>query len=133
MAETIRTLLVEDEEDIRFIFAISLKRHGGFSLSSYASGLDALAALDGTTNAFDLALVNLHLPSMTGVTFLQRLHQLPSFMHLPAILITASTSVRDLAGASDADVIGVINEPFDALSLGHDICQLLKNARPDRD
>lgn len=127
MAGLLKALFVEDEQDIRFIVEVALQRQEEFSLTSYPSGLEALNAMTDTTNSFDFALINVHLPAMSGIEFLRRLRNLPTFETLPAILVTASIFPRDLIGIDEAGVIGVITKPFDAVSLGDQIRKMLSS------
>lgn len=129
MADRMRTLLVEDEDDIRFVVELALAHRSNFDLTAFASGVEALDALDETPQSFDLALVNLNLPAMSGATFAKRLATLPGCADTPVIFITAALYSRDEAEMRGGNAIGVISKPFDAVSLPDQIRDMLEQAR----
>ncbi|MET0362748.1 MAG: response regulator [Sphingobium sp.] len=122
--DKISLLFVEDEPDIRFIVELALAR-SNFTLTTFDSGRDALDALFGSSNSFDLALVNFQLPTMTGPEFMRRLRQFPTFEVLPFILVTAMVFGRGEEEPADPYLLGVISKPFDATALGESIKALL--------
>ncbi|WP_181008503.1 response regulator [Sphingomonas montanisoli] len=129
MADRMRTLLVEDEDDIRFVVELALAHRSNFDLTSFASGVEALEALSEGGPSFDLALVNLNLPAMSGATFAKRMASLPCCADTPVIFVTASLYGRDEAQLRGGNSIGVITKPFDAVALPDQIRDMLEQTR----
>ena len=81
-----RILVVEDEVDTRMVLGKFLSV-AGHEVIPAANGWEALLVLD-TTNV-DLILLDVMMPGMDGVTFLQILRQAKKHHQTPVILITA--------------------------------------------
>ncbi|WP_164857322.1 response regulator [Sphingomonas crocodyli] len=125
MNEAIKTLLIEDEDDIRFVVEMALGRHPEFDVTTFTNGLEALEALHGTTDVFDLALINVNLPAISGPEVASQLSDLHCCSGIPVIFVTAVIHDRDSAKLNGDNVTGVISKPFNALSLGDDIKALI--------
>jgi len=82
-------LVVDDDPIVRELFRRLLPR-AGYSAVIATNGMDALAALE--THTPDLVLLDLAMPKMDGLTFLQVLRQDPDCKHVPVILISALAS-----------------------------------------
>ncbi|WP_081628135.1 response regulator [Sphingobium indicum] len=68
-SQQLKILFVEDEPGIRTIVALALGRDSDFSLTTYASGVEALKDIERSSHSFDFALLNMRLPSMAGIEF----------------------------------------------------------------
>lgn len=81
-----RILVVEDEVDTRMVLGKFLTV-AGHEVIPAANGWEALLVLD-TTNV-DLILLDVMMPGMDGVTFLQILRQAKKHEQMPVVLVTA--------------------------------------------
>jgi CheY-like chemotaxis protein len=81
-----RILVVEDEVDTRMVLGKYLTV-AGHEVVPAANGWEALLVLD--TTAVDLILLDVMMPGMDGVTFLQILRQAKKHKEMPVVLITA--------------------------------------------
>ena len=91
-----RILIVEDDE----LVADALKRGlaaAGFAVDRVASAEQAEAAL--ATEEFDLALVDIGLPKVDGLTLVRRLRR--SGSDLPVLILTARDGLADRVDALD--------------------------------
>lgn len=79
-----RILLVEDDTELRRLYALGLNNQG-FEVKLAANGADAVERLDETTP--DVILLDLMLPVMTGWEVLDRFTA-PSSTHPPIIVIS---------------------------------------------
>jgi CheY-like chemotaxis protein len=111
-------LYVEDEPDIRAIAELALQDMGGFTLTSCASGAEALTAAQ--QGAPDL-LLDVMMPDMDGFTTLRRLRELPAMTAVPAVFMTASANHLDAQACQALGVVDTIQKPFDPLSLAEHI------------
>jgi len=88
-----RILVVEDEVDTRMVLGKYLTI-AGHEVIPAANGWEALLVLDTTT--VDLILLDVMMPGMDGVTFLQILRQAKKHKSMPVVLITA-LDIADVA------------------------------------
>lgn len=117
-----RILIVEDEEKISRFLQLELEHEG------YAVGL----AFDGRTGLemaesgqFDLLVLDLMLPQLSGMEVLRRLRKSSS---LPVILLTARDSVMDKVAGLDSGANDYITKPFAIEELLARIRVLLRHA-----
>lgn len=117
MVQQLKILFEEDEPDIRTIVALALGRDPDFSLTTYGSGVEALEDIERRSHSFDFALLNMRLPSMTGIELHEKLRQLPQLSGLRTAIITAGIRPHEVDAYKRPGVVGVIAQPFDPLSL----------------
>jgi CheY-like chemotaxis protein len=79
-------LVIDDVEMFRNVVVHALKGAGHSALSA-PDGTAGLQMLE-TTNV-DLILLDMAMPKMTGVEFLERLRADARFKHLPVVVVTA--------------------------------------------
>lgn len=94
------TILVVDDE-------LSIRRMLGYVLSKTSYHVlmasDAKEALEQLTeHPVNIMLLDVAMPNMDGITFLQQLRMMPSYNALPVIMLTASTDELKRARAMDA-------------------------------
>jgi two-component system, OmpR family, response regulator MprA len=94
-------LVVDDTPSAREPLA-RLLRLSGYRATSAADGAEALALIDRQTP--DLILLDLMMPRVDGVTFLQRMRKDPRFVRVPVILVTAADTPDQLTAARQYNV-----------------------------
>jgi DNA-binding response OmpR family regulator len=87
-----RILVVEDDSDIRCLNAEALI-HSGYHVDTAADGAAAWEALD--TNNYDLVITDNHMPKLTGVDLLKKLHS--ARMEIPVIMATGTLPTWEFA------------------------------------
>lgn len=119
----IQVLYVDDEPDIREIATLALGLDPEFTVTSCASGMDALKiAADAVPNVI---LLDVMMPVMDGPTTLQQLQLNPRTASVPVIFITARTQPQDIAAFRELGAIGIIAKPFDPMQLAQQVRTLL--------
>lgn len=106
-----RVLIVEDDENINSLLREALTRHGLNCVQAY-SGTDGLRIFK--SDKFDLVLLDLMMPGMTGETLTQRIREVSK---VPIIIVSAKSSVDskvDLLSSGADDFIG---KPFELKEL----------------
>lgn len=125
-APNLSILLVEDEPDIRAVMAVALGRDSLITLAMFPDAPDALQHLDNTDGTrFDVALINIHLPTISGVRLAERLWSRPDTADLPVIFVTAAVTAKDYHLYTDIGAIGVLSKPFDPIALPDQIRAIL--------
>lgn len=115
-----RVLLVEDDESVRRLVESHLEKRG-FDVRSVGSGEEVLGEVRARALDYDLALVDMHLPGMSGVA-LTRL--LLAARPLSAVLIITGDDDAKLARtALTAGATGYLMKPFQMFELDAAVSQ----------
>ena len=105
MAEKI--LLVEDEEKLSRMVELEL-RYEGYEVAKAFNGRDGLE--QALTGNFDLVLLDIMLPQMSGMEVLRRIRR--EELPLPVIMLTARDNVVDKVSGLDSGADDYITKPF---------------------
>ncbi|MCI8870052.1 MAG: response regulator transcription factor [Lawsonibacter sp.] len=105
MAEKI--LLVEDEEKLSRMVELEL-RYEGYEVTKAFNGRDGLE--QALTGSFDLVLLDIMLPQMSGMEVLRRIRR--EELPLPVIMLTARDNVVDKVSGLDSGADDYITKPF---------------------
>jgi CheY-like chemotaxis protein len=104
-------LLVEDNEDNRFILATQLRRMEGVIIIEAQHGQEALDVI--AQRQPDLLILDLHLPGLDGWTVIRRIRAMDSAVKdLPIIAITGQSMPQDAQDAFVADYDEYISKPL---------------------
>ena len=123
-----RILLIEDDEDVRGAVARALGALG-WETEATASGEDGLAAF--ARAAFDLVILDLGLPGLSGVEVLR---QLRSRSEVPVLVMTASGGLDDRVAGFDLGADDYVVKPFEIAELERRVRAILRRTtgpRPD--
>ncbi|EDM99679.1 response regulator receiver domain protein [Pseudoflavonifractor capillosus ATCC 29799] len=102
-----KILLVEDEEKLARVVELEL-RYEGYEVEKAFDGREGLEkALSG---GFDLVLLDIMLPSMSGMEVLRRLRR---ESQVPVIMVTARDTVVDKVSGLDSGADDYITKPFE--------------------
>lgn len=104
--------LVDDDEAIRRAGS-ALLRTSGFTVKTYASGVELLAVSDQLTSG--CILLDVRMPEMDGLEVLKALRD--RFILLPVIIITGHGDVTLAVQAMRAGALNFIEKPFSKLDL----------------
>jgi DNA-binding NtrC family response regulator len=99
-------LVVDDNLDNRRILEVMLRR-GGYAVRCAESGAEALKLYD--ESPFDVALLDLSMPQMDGITLLRHLRQRNG--NVQAIVVTAYGSVERAVEAMKAGALDFLTKP----------------------
>jgi two-component system response regulator PilR (NtrC family) len=105
-------LLVDDDEGLRKLLSSILER-AGYSVKSFESGKEAIAA--SYEEFFNLALIDIHLPDMKGLELLTKLRKTEPEMI--KIIITGQASLDTAIEATNKDADGYVVKPFEPKKL----------------
>ena len=109
-------LLVEDDEiDVMNIQRAFKKNNITNNLQVASNGLEALSILrkNGAKAFPDLILLDLNMPKMGGLEFLDELRKDQNLRSLMVIILTTSSDERDIKMAYKYNVAGYIIKPVD--------------------
>ena len=101
-------LLVEDDEPTRGMFETALSG-AGYTVDTARTGAGALTRL--RTESFDLVVLDLMLPGISGPEVLDAMRQGPTTAQLPVIVVTGATlNQRELGSLN---VVTMLRKPVD--------------------
>lgn len=104
-----KLLLVEDEVAIREFEAINLQR-AGYETVQAGSGEEALEIYDSSTDAFDIALLDISMPGMDGFALCKELRKRSASLGI--IMLTARTQEMDKVSGLMLGADDYITKPF---------------------
>ena len=117
-----KLLLAEDEPDVQLIARLSLKK-AGFAVVTVGNGVEALQRV--LEERPDAILLDWMMPDMDGFETCRRLKADPATASIPVIFLTARVQEAEVARALALGAVGCIGKPFDALTLGAQVRELL--------
>ena len=103
-------LVVDDIEANRDVLRRRLERTG-YKVAVAASGSEALKSIEAT--AFDLVLLDVMMPGMSGIEVLQRVRKTRTPGELPIIMATAKDQSADMVQAFQAGASDYVTKPLD--------------------
>jgi len=118
----IRLLLVDDEEDLVVFLAHRLRKRG-IEVDVAQSGAEALALTD---KRFDVAVVDLKMPDMDGITVIERFKEKQPF--LEALMLTGHGSHDSAWEAGRLQAFRYLLKPYDF----DELLEIIQNAARQR-
>ena len=113
--EQAKILVVDDIEANRFTLERRLKRDGYANVSLADCGKAALSFVESAE--FDLVLLDLMMPDMSGLEVLKILKSDPRYRKIPVVMVTASDEVETAAECILSGADDFITKPFNATLL----------------
>ncbi|MER2280151.1 HD domain-containing phosphohydrolase, partial [Methylobacterium brachiatum] len=83
-------LLVDDSATMRLRLRQMLEAKPDVSVTDYAD--PAAALVEAQMRAFDLVLVDYHMPTMDGIAFIQQMRTIPHYAQVPIAMVTSDIS-----------------------------------------
>ena len=115
-------LVIDDENDIQEVARLSLElTENWIVLGANGGAAGALLALSATPDAI---LLDVMMPDMDGPSTLRILQQQRAT--IPVIFLTAKVQAADRQKFMQLGVKGIISKPFDPLTLGSQIREMLE-------
>ena len=121
---TRRIVVIDDEEMIREVVAMSLSLVGHWEVIAAASGEEGIAIA--AREQPDAILLDVMMPGLDGPATFARLEDNESTRHIPVILLTAKVGASEQSRWSQLGVAGVLVKPFDPMQLANQIAELLR-------
>jgi len=124
MAETIRVLVIEDEQRIRTVLEYNLKLDG-FEVYTAGDGRTGLEIA--RSQRPDLVLLDWMMPGMDGLAVLSELRNDERTKDIPVFMLTAKTMMTEVGRALYEGADDYITKPFEPRELGEMLRQKLAN------
>ena len=118
-----KVLIIDDEDDIREVAALSLETVAGWDVVVANSGAQGLArAIEFQPEAI---LLDVMMPGMDGPSTVRELRKNPATAGIPVLLLTAKVQSSDQRRFADLGVQAVLFKPFDPMTLSAQIAGVL--------
>jgi DNA-binding response OmpR family regulator len=115
----IRVLVADDEDDIRNLVSLAVRKAGCHIVGSVADGT---AALDlARTELPDLAVLDVSMPGATGLEVCAALRADPATARIGILLLSAGASLEDVAAGLAAGADAYLAKPFQVSGLVHQV------------
>ncbi|MDE3105670.1 MAG: response regulator [Acidobacteriota bacterium] len=118
-----RVLIIDDEDDIREVAALSLEAIAGWQILTAGSGVEGMAIA--AAERPDAIIMDVMMPEMDGPTTFGLMQQDASIKHIPVLLLTAKVQGVDQRRFANLGVAGVLFKPFDPLTLSQQVADVL--------
>jgi cyclic di-GMP phosphodiesterase len=109
-----RVLIVDDQPEVRQVCRFALSQEG-LAVTEVGTGPDALR--EAGTQPYDLVLLDVDLPGLTGEEVLRELRRHPPAPFLKVILLSGSTTGDDLSRILLAGADDFLTKPFSLVQL----------------
>ena len=106
---TLTILLIEDNEQNRYLTTFLLERHGHVVIPA-SNGVQGIAAA--RAHAPDLVLLDIQLPGMDGYDVARALRAIGALRTTPIVAVTSYAMVGDRERALEAGCNGYIEKPI---------------------
>jgi CheY-like chemotaxis protein len=118
-----KILIIDDEDDIREVAALSLESIAGWEVVAASSGAQGLVRA--AEYQPDAILLDVMMPGMDGPTTFRELRKNPATQRIPVLLLTAKVQSTDQRRFADLGVEAILFKPFDPLTLSAQISTVL--------
>ena len=119
----VRVLVADDEDDIRALVALAVRKAGCVVVGSVADGA---AALDlARAELPELAVLDVSMPGATGLEVCTALRADPATAAIRILLLSAGASLEDVAAGLAAGADAYLAKPFQVSGLVHQVRSLV--------
>ena len=120
-----RVLLIDDEEDVRFVAQMSLGRVGGMTVSEACSGAEGLSRA--REERPDFILLDMMMPGMDGAATFRALRSDAATADIPIVFLTAKAMTSEVERLQELGAKGVVLKPFNPMTLADELRLILRS------
>lgn len=117
--------VIEDDDNIRDLIKIALEGFG-YEVSAFETAEEGLMRLE--TERPSLAVFDLMLPGMDGLTAIRKIRKQDSLKNMPIIVLTAKDREFDKVAGLDGGADDYMTKPFGVMELAARIRSLLRRS-----
>lgn len=119
-----KVLVVDDEEDVRYVARMSLGRVGKMTVIEASNGEEGLARA--RSERPDFILLDMMMPGMDGAAMFRALLASEDTASIPVVFLTAKAMASEVERLKDLGARGVVLKPFNPMTLASDVVALLE-------
>lgn len=102
-------ILLVDDDDINIMVTERVLSETGYQVTTASTGTDCLLRLE--EEEYDLLLLDIDMPDMTGIEVLERIRETPKIKDTRTVILTASSHNGDMSDAIRLGVLDFIKKP----------------------
>ena len=114
-----RLLVVDDNATNRKMLTLQMQKWGIIVLTA-ADGLQALELIN-SEEKFDMAIVDMRMPQMDGLTLASQIHTIPGYEQLPIVILSCAERLTQQQLAAKSEFVALLNKPIKQSQL-YDTC-----------
>ena len=111
MSELNKILIVDDSQLIHSMYRLVLNRYKNCKIVDAMNGLEALDVLS-RENDFNIILLDINMPVMNGLQFMEKIKNENIYKHIPIIVISTEGKEDDTLRALQLGATGYVVKPF---------------------
>jgi len=111
MSELNKILIVDDSQLIHSMYRLVLNRYKNCKIVDAMNGLEALDVLS-RENDFNLILLDINMPVMNGLQFMEKIKKENIYRQVPIIVISTEGKEEDTLKALQLGATGYVVKPF---------------------
>jgi two-component system chemotaxis response regulator CheY len=111
MLELNKVLIVDDSQLIHSMYRLVLNRYKDCKIVDAMNGLEALDILS-RENDFSLVLLDINMPVMNGLQFMEKIKTEKLYRNIPIIVISTEGKEEDTLRALKLGAAGYVVKPF---------------------
>lgn len=119
-----KVLIIDDEDDIRSVAALSLGILGGVEVVEAESGKDGITKA--ASEQPDVILLDMMMPEMDGPATLAALRGNADTNMIPVIFLTARAMTNEMEKLKQMGAKGILTKPFDPTALATQVKAILE-------
>lgn len=123
-----KILVVDDSQLIHSMYRLVLNKYSGCRIVDAMNGLEALDVLS-RENDFDVILLDINMPVMNGLQFMEKTKKENIHRHIPVIVISTEGKEEDTLRALKLGAWGYVVKPFKPQML-YDLIEKVLAKRP---
>ncbi len=108
-------VLIVDDMPVNIMMLRHILKTAGYQCQAVSRGEDVLPALE--ANAYDLVLLDIMMPGISGYEICQMIKQQPRFEEIPVIFVTAKDDPNSVVKGLEAGAVDYIAKPFNPTEL----------------
>ena len=108
---SIKVLIVDDFAASRKVLVITLEQLGFDNIEEVSDGNSALVRLK--SGLFDLVIMDMDMPKMSGLELLQQIRYDPNLKRIPVLIVTENGMQEDIVAAFKAGLNAYVVKPVD--------------------
>lgn len=126
-----RRVLIADDDPFYREIAVATLVDAGFNVSAAADGAEAFDLI--SANTFDIAVVDVMMPVMTGLEFIAKVRATETSRNLPIIVITGNDDTESIQTAYDSGATSFLAKPLNWPLFVHHVNFVLKSGLAEND
>ena len=111
MGEEIQKKVIAIDDNVSQLKIFQKLLGSKYDLALVKSASEAIILLK--SKEFDLILLDIEMPDISGFEFLHEIRKIPKYMNKPVLIVTSHSEPEFMSHAKKSSASGVINKPVD--------------------